>query len=445
MVRLAWWHIAVCCVLYGLLFLPRLFDPSASFVSGALKPQLPSALSPTSSHTAPRLLRWSASVAQQPAAAAHSQHSATAEKDEWGKEEDAPDGQPDTQKATEAASPVRATTDTASSPAPAASLYPTMADAPLSAPITASPPDGIMLFVPVSGFGNQVLSFAKAIALANFYNRSLVVAPLLSSHLMDRRTAFFTLSARDATTMAVQLNLERVRRYEKYFQFAHIRANTTLRPTIMLSDFIRQYGADHDCWDGYNPTPETPPYLNTNATVLCVGRAYSLKLPKMSNQHSTPIHQWLLFDQALVQDTQHWLASQRGLNVSSYACVHYRAGDFQQYLKERYVDLAGLVSVMDSIGHPLTSNTVIITNTQAADERALLHRLGWSNLNLSSVPVPVELPILREMKQIFMEQYICQQAPVFVGCRYSSFSGLIGTMRHCGYDNEHCFNYCNKR
>ena len=140
------------------------------------------------------------------------------------------------------------------------------------------------------------------------------------------------------------------------------------------------------------------PTATPTATVLCVGRAYGLKLPKMRNQHFTPIHQWLVFDQALVHDAQHWLSSQRGLNTSSYACVHYRAGDFQQYLKERYVDLSGLIGVMGAVGHPLTSNTVIITNTQAADERALLHRLGWSNLNLSSVPVPVELPILREMK-----------------------------------------------
>ena len=331
-----------------------------------------------------------------------------------------------------------------SSPSSSSSSPPLSLSSPYAAPSIGSPADGYLLSLPVSGFGNQVLGYAKAITVANFYNRSLVVAPLLSSHLMDpHRTAFYNIrgGASEEGLMTVRFNLTRVLQYEKYYRFAYIEPSAGVRPLVMLSDFIRRYGAEHVCWDGF-PTADTPPFLNTNATVLCVGRAYRLKLPKMRNQHFTPIHQWLVFDQALVHDAQRWLSSQRGLNASSYACVHYRAGDFQRYLKERYVDLSGLIGVMDAAGRPLTNNTVVVTNTNEGNELEMLRMLGWRSVNASALRVPVELPILREMKRLFMEQLICQQAPVFVGCRYSTFSGIITTMRHCSYDNEHCFNYC---
>ncbi len=319
----------------------------------------------------------------------------------------------------------------------------------LDIPSSPGPADGYLLFLPVSGFGNQVLGIAKAIALANYYNRSLVVAPLLSSHLMDpHRTAYYNMygiAGGDGSRLSARFNLTRVVSYETYYQFAHISRHATLRPMVMLSDFIRRHGLVHECWDGPNPVPDLAPYVNTADTVLCVGRAYSLKLPHMEHQVSTPIHQWLRFDAALVRDVTDWLTAQPALDLSSFACVHYRAGDFQGYLRDKYVNLTGLVEYMASTGHPLNDNTVIITNTESSEERALLRQLGWASVSLDDISLPPQhgwLPIYREVKLIFMEQFICQQAHVFVGCRYSSFSGLINTMRHCGWGNHNCHNYC---
>ena len=312
-------------------------------------------------------------------------------------------------------------------------------------PASSTPVAGRLLFVSVHGFGSQVLGVAKAIAVANWYNRSLVVPPLLSSQLMDPHTAFFSMTGVtgpvSSARMRIRFDLERVVQYERYYQFVRIWPNATSYPMMMLSDFIRQYGPEHECWDGLTVKPEQPPYINTNATVLCVGRAHSLKLGRMDRK-PIPIHKWLKFDGTLVREAQHWLTAQHSLNRSSFTCVHFRAGDFQQYLGARYVSLSGLMRVMQAKNHSLSNNTLVITDSKEADDMAKMQRMGWTQFDASSLSVPKELPILRKMKLQVLEQLLCQQAHIFVGCEASSFSQLITTMMQCEYDDEHCFNYC---
>ena len=300
-----------------------------------------------------------------------------------------------------------------------------------------------LVFIPAAGFGNQVQSLDTAITVANLYNRTLVIPPILSSHAMSHQVMWYDVTARSVEKQFLRFNLSRTLQLESDYRFFILKPGFVKQGTVLLSDLILTHGATLDCWNwggdwGGMARMDSTPFFDTDCPVTCIGFPFALQTPIPN----IPANLWFAFNYTIIQAAQQWIA-RSGLKANSYNCVHYRAGDFQGMVGSLFVNLTGVFRYIDQkIPHFNDNNTLILTNSELASELDAITNRGWVLVDESAYSRVGDDSPLRAMRRIYVEQYICQTSNVFIGCGGSSFTRYIALFRNCSYDNIRCYDYC---
>ena len=303
-----------------------------------------------------------------------------------------------------------------------------------------------LFFIPAAGYSNQVHGFIKAMTVANAFNRTLVVPPLLSNHIVGQHSWFDKRSENNAT-LRIHVKQHKLWYYEQLSRYTSVNASVlATRDWVLASDLIKWRGANMDCWAWPSKTQVygVGDYVDTNATVLCIGITHGMPPILQHDQpqlhFDTRMRDWLLLDDEIVRDSRLWL-HYAAVDAANYSCLHFRGGDFKQFAGRNYVNVSGLARfVNQSVG--IQRHTVLITNTDDAEDRAELSRLPWRELTLDSVHTLEPVDRLRDIKKLHMDMHICAQASTFVGCERSSMSRLIRTARDCAAHTPGCLDYC---
>ena len=306
-----------------------------------------------------------------------------------------------------------------------------------------------LLFMPAAGYANQLYGFVKAMTVANAFNRTLVVPPLLSSHIINQH-GWFDKRKETNSTLRIRVRLQTLLHHEELARYTRINASVlATREYVLLSDLVQWQGRakQYDCWKwpGKRQYYGAGNYSDTNATVLCIGVTHGMPPINRTEQpllrFDAPVRDWLILDDEIVSDSRQWLQYAK-VDTAAYSCVHYRAGDFKQFAGRNYVNLSGLVQrVNATLG--IQRHTVLITNTEDADERKQLRRLPWRELSPEHVYTLEPVDKLRDVKKLHMDIHMCALARSFIGCERSSMSRIIREMRGCAYNSSECSDYCN--
>ena len=306
--------------------------------------------------------------------------------------------------------------------------------------------------MPAAGYANQVHGFVKAMAVANAFHRTLVVPPLLSSHLVGQHSWFDKRGESNATastppTLRIRVRLQKLLQYEQLSRYARVNASVLATGEYVLaSELVQWRGPEMDCWRWPNKTQVygVGEYTDTNATVLCIGITHGMPPIDATQQphlrFDARLHDWLLLDDEVVRDSRLWLLA-AAIDPAAYVCVHHRGGDFQQWMGSSYLTVKELVQYVNAtIG--IQHNTMLITDTEDVAERAQLGRLPWCELSPEHVYTLEPIDKLRDVKKLHMDMHLCAQAATFVGCERSSMSRLIRAMRDCAPHSPGCLDSC---
>ena len=114
-----------------------------------------------------------------------------------------------------------------------------------------------------------------------------------------------------------------------------------------------------------------------------------------------------------------------GLGLS-YACLHYRRGDFSALGWNRGVDAAAAAAV---VAKHLLQGEALYLATDEEDEQALTPLLAIGAQRWADVSHRVESALPFEDYVGLIEQHVCANARIFIGTDCSSFTGGIFNLR----------------